>query len=467
MFEISENVDMGGAKIRVVGIGGAGGNAVNTMIRVGLSGVEYIVANTDAQALNSSLAPTKIQLGEEITKGLGAGANPEIGRKAALDEYEKLSEVLEGADMVFVTAGMGGGTGTGATPIIAKLAKELGALTVGVATRPFLFEGKKRIRQADKGIEELEECVDSLITIPNQKLLQLAGENLSLVETFRKADEVLLNAVQGISDLINNTGLINADFADVSTVMANKGMALMGTGICSGSDRALKAANAAINSPLLEDITIDGATGIIVNITGAHSLTTHEANEAMTLVMEAADEDAEIIFGTVIDETLNDFVKITVIATGLAGQRNKEGTPLKEQETREQIDILPKVPASEKHVVYEPVKTGEEQPLEEVKNHIKETNIIPSGPNEEKTILEEKIKESTAKRESLRAASFEPHDGPPTSRAQSIAEKLGFLHSNEEKLDTLTESKDDIKGRQFLHFNEEKLDTPSYLRKDQ
>ena len=445
MFEIAENVDMGGAKIRVVGIGGAGGNAANTMIRAGLSGVEYIVANTDAQALNSSLAPTKIQLGEEITKGLGAGANPEIGRKAALDEYEKLSEALEGADMVFVTAGMGGGTGTGATPIIAKLAKELGALTVGVVTKPFLFEGKKRIRQADQGIEELEGCIDSLIIIPNQRLLQLAGENLSLIETFRTADEVLLNAVQGISDLINNTGLINADFADVSTVMANKGMALMGTGICSGSDRAIKAANEAISSPLLEDINIDGATGIIVNITGGQSLTTHEANEAMTLVMEAADEDAEIIFGTVIDEALNDSIKITVIATGLAGQRKKERPPLEAKGIVEQMGALEEGLLVEAHVGYEPAKMKEERPLQETKNEIRETDITPpSELSEEKTILAEKIKESTVKHEPLKAASFEPREEAPMSRAQSIAERLGFNY-----------------------FNEEQLDTPSYLRKDQ
>ena len=237
MFEISKNEDVEnvlGAKIKVIGVGGGGCNAVNTMINAGLKGVEYIVANTDQQALSASLAGTKIQLGNDITKGLGAGANPEVGRKSALEEYEKLGEILEGADMVFITAGMGGGTGTGASPVIAKLCKELGILTVGVVTKPFLFEGKKRFRQAEKGIIELESNVDSLITIPNQRLLYLAGESLSLVETFKKADEVLLNAVRGISDLINNTGHINADFADVSTVMANKGLSLMGTGICDG-----------------------------------------------------------------------------------------------------------------------------------------------------------------------------------------------------------------------------------------
>jgi cell division protein FtsZ len=321
MFEITDTENrLNGARIKVVGVGGGGCNAVNTMIRSGLSGVEYIVANTDAQALNISLAQTKIQLGGSVTKGLGAGANPEIGKKSALEDYEKISEVLKGADMVFITAGMGGGTGTGAAPVIAKLAKELGALTVGVVTKPFVFEGKKRFKQAEEGIRNLEESVDSLITIPNQRLLYLAGENLSLVDTFKKADEVLLNAVRGISDLINNTGHINADFADVSTVMANKGLALMGTGSASGAGRAIKAATDAISSPLLEDISINGATGIIINITGSAQLSMHETNEAVTLIMEAADENAEIIFGTVIDDNCGDEVKVTVIATGLGGQ---------------------------------------------------------------------------------------------------------------------------------------------------
>jgi cell division protein FtsZ len=319
MFEITNNTNRAGAKIKVIGVGGGGCNAVNTMIKAGLTGVEYIVANTDIQALNANLANVKIQIGHDLTKGLGAGANPEVGRKAALDDYDKLSEVIEGADMVFVTAGMGGGTGTGAAPVIAKLAKELGALTVGVVTKPFLFEGKKRMKQAGQGIAALEESVDSLITIPNQRLLHIAGDNLSLVETFKKADDVLLHAVQGISDLINNTGLINADFADVRTVMANKGLALMGTGTSTGADRAIKAATQAISSPLLEDISIDGATGIIINITGNSSLTAHETNEAVSLIMEAADEEAEIIFGTVIDDSLNDEIKVTVIATGLGG----------------------------------------------------------------------------------------------------------------------------------------------------
>lgn len=330
MFEFAEeNNVMTGARIKVVGVGGSGNNAINTMIRMGLSGVEFIAANTDKQALEASLASIKVQLGQELTKGLGAGSNPDIGRRAAMEDYAKISELLAGADMVFVTAGMGGGTGTGAAPIIAKIAKEVGALTVGVVTKPFIFEGKKRARQADQGLSNLRESVDSLITIPNNRLLDIAGTNLSMLETFKKADEVLLNAVQGISDLINHTGLINSDFADVKTIMANKGLALMGIGVASGERRALEAAKNAISSPLLEDVSITGATGIIINITGGSNLKIHEVNEATTLIMEAADEDAEIIFGTVIDENMKDSVKVTVIATGLGPKVSlQEGVPL-------------------------------------------------------------------------------------------------------------------------------------------
>jgi cell division protein FtsZ len=318
MFEIDQTTNQG-AKIKVVGVGGSGCNAVNTMIRMGLEGVEFITANTDKQALDASLAPTKLPIGQELTKGLGAGANPEVGRKAALEDYAKISEMLAGSDMVFITAGMGGGTGTGAAPVFAKIAKEVGALTVGVVTKPFMFEGRKRMKHAEQGMNWLRDNVDSLITIPNQRLLAISGNTLSMVDAFKKADEVLLNAVQGISDLINHTGLINSDFADVRTIMQNKGLALMGIGQAEGENRAVEAATNAISSPLLEDISIEGATGIIINITGSSNLSIHEVNEATTLIMEAAHEDAEIIFGTVIDESLKDTVKVTVIATGLGG----------------------------------------------------------------------------------------------------------------------------------------------------
>ena len=322
MFDIDQLVSQG-AKIKVVGVGGSGCNAVNTMIRTGLDGVEFITANTDRQALDASLAPLKLAIGQELTKGLGAGANPEVGRKAALEDYARISETLAGADMVFITAGMGGGTGTGAAPVFAKIAKEVGALTVGVVTKPFSFEGKKRMKHAEQGMRSLRESVDSLITIPNQRLLSLSGATLSMVDAFKKADEVLLNAVQGISDLINHTGLINSDFADVKTIMQNKGLALMGIGYGEGEHRAVEAATNAISSPLLEDISIEGATGIIINITGGSNLKIHEVNEATTLIMEAAHEDAEIIFGTVIDESVKDVVKVTVIATGLGGEAGR------------------------------------------------------------------------------------------------------------------------------------------------
>ena len=499
MFEVAETTQANlGARIKVIGVGGGGCNAVNTMIRSGLSGVEFIVANTDSQALAANLAPIKIQLGNDLTKGLGAGANPEVGRKAALDDYENISEYIDGADMVFVTAGMGGGTGTGAAPVIAKLAKELGALTVGVVTKPFMFEGRKRMKQAANGIKTLEECVDSLITIPNQRLLQIAGESLSLVDTFKKADEVLLHAVQGISDLINNTGFINADFADVSTVMANKGLALMGTGIATGPDRAIKAATEAISSPLLEDITIDGATGIIVNITGNSSLSMHETNEAMTLIMEAADEDGEIIFGTVVDDEMGDEVKVTVIATGLGGQTQRVAVPQETlihsseriETTRPATIIKEETVAVETRIETPVVKeervelTPKTTQVEEARTVVEERSVQVSestssldaflGANAQAEVkaseiekeeeryeaptsrLSESIRQEAAKYSEQVAQAYEEnnvkettHHSPITSsevpsKAKSIAEKLGFMN-----------------------FDDDEFDTPSYLRKEE
>jgi cell division protein FtsZ len=326
MFELEENIGVG-ANIKVVGVGGGGCNAVGTMINRGLKGVEFMVSNTDRQSLVANKAAIKLQLGSELTKGLGAGANPDVGKRAALESYNDIVEKLEGADMVFVTAGMGGGTGTGGAPIVAKIARELGALTIGVVTRPFVFEGRKRQRHADSGIQDLKECVDTLIVIPNQKLLSVSNDKTPLLDTFKKADEVLLQAVQGISDLINVRGLINLDFADIRTVMLDKGMALMGTGIASGDNRAVEAATAAISSPLLENVEIDGATGIIINVTGGSDLSLHEINEASTLITEAAHEDAEIIFGAVINEELEGEIHVTVIATGF-----HQGEELKKEE---------------------------------------------------------------------------------------------------------------------------------------
>jgi cell division protein FtsZ len=311
----SDRAPMAGARIKVIGIGGGGGNAVNTMIKAGLEGVQFIACNTDAQALAANLAPVRIQLGE---RGLGAGANPEVGRDSAELTRDRLREQLAGADMVFVTAGMGGGTGTGAGPIIAGIAKELGALTVGVVTKPFQFEGSVRARQATEGIDALHDVVDTLITIPNDRLLQMATPGMRLTEAFRLADDVLLQAVQGIASLITVQGLINLDFADVRTIMSDMGLALMGTGRARGENRAMAAAHAAISNPLLEEVSIRGARGVLVNVTGGPDLSLHEVNEALTLINEESHESANIIFGSVIQDDLEDEVRVTVIATGLS-----------------------------------------------------------------------------------------------------------------------------------------------------
>jgi len=316
MFELSDKGLVSTAKIRVMGIGGAGGNAVNTMISYNLRGVDFIAANTDAQALGVSASPVRIQLGAEVTKGLGAGSDPDIGRQAALETREMLRENLEGSDMIFITAGLGGGTGTGGAPIVAEIAKELGALTVAVVTKPFQFEGKKRNGQAEEGIAELREMVDTLIIVPNQRLLSLGGRELSLLDAFKKADDILYHAVKGISDLIMVPGLINLDFADVKNVMSQMGLALMGTGTASGENRAVEAAQKAISSPLLEDNTIQGARGVLLNITGGPNMTLHEINEASSMIQAEVHEDANIIFGTVVDESMGDEIRITVIATG-------------------------------------------------------------------------------------------------------------------------------------------------------
>jgi cell division protein FtsZ len=305
-----------GPKIKVVGVGGGGGNAVNTMIEAGIQGVDFVAANTDCQVLETNQAPTKIQIGKTLTKGLGAGANPDIGCAAALEDAQRIGEVLAGADMVFVTAGMGGGTGTGAAPVMARAAREMGALTVGVVTKPFMFEGLQRKKKATAGIAELARSVDALIVIPNDRLVGLAGKNLTLRESFNMVDSVCLTAVRGISDLVMVPGLINVDFADVRSIMTGMGRALMGSGFGRGEKRALDAAQMAITSPLLEDVSINGATGILVNITGGPDLTLSEVNEACSLVHDAADPDANIIFGSVIDPNLSEEVRITVIATG-------------------------------------------------------------------------------------------------------------------------------------------------------
>lgn len=315
-IEFTDDTPQYQARIKVIGVGGAGGNAINTMIHFGLEGVEFITVNTDVQALNSNCAAEKVAIGSNITRGLGAGADPERGRKAALEDVTRLKELLSGADMVFVTAGMGGGTGTGAAPVIAQLAREEGALTVGVVTKPFQFEGRQRNRRAEQGLAMLSEQVDTLITIPNQKLLGLADDDLTFVEAFRKADEVLYHAVRGISDLITLDGIVNVDFADVKTIMSSMGRALMGSGMAKGEGRARLAAEQAVTSPLLDDISVDGATGILINIVGGPDMKMREIQEAASLVQEQAHEDANIIFGASVDESMGDAVKVTVIATG-------------------------------------------------------------------------------------------------------------------------------------------------------
>jgi cell division protein FtsZ len=321
MLEFIENAELS-ANIKVIGVGGGGSNAVNTMIQAGLTGTDFIVANTDAQALRTNSASIKIQLGEKVTKGLGAGANPDVGKRSAIEDRDKIYETLNGADMIFITAGLGGGTGTGAAPIIAQVAKEIGALTVAVVTKPFAFEGKKRMMQAEEGLKELKSIVDTVITIPNQRLLAVAGKSTTMVEAFRKVDEVLHQAVKGISDLINVHGMINVDFADVKAIMSEMGMALMGTGIAEGDNKALEAAQKAIASPLLEDISIEGARGLLINVTGGPDLSLFEVNEAIEKISAEAHPDATIIYGQVIDESMDGKIMITVIATGFGEEYN-------------------------------------------------------------------------------------------------------------------------------------------------
>ncbi len=460
MFEIQQNQVLG-AKIKVVGVGGGGCNAVNTMIRAGLTGVEFIAANTDKQVLESVLAPTKIAIGQELTRGLGAGANPEIGRKAALEDYAQITDCLTGADMVFITAGMGGGTGTGAAPIFAKVAKEIGALTVGVVTKPFLFEGKKRMRQALEGIAQLRESVDSLIIIPNNRLLSISGANLSMMQAFGKADDILLNAVQGISDLINHTGYINSDFADVRTIMENKGLALMGIGFGNGEHRALEAATSAISSPLLEDISINGATGIIVNITGGSGLTLHEVNEATSIIQEAAHEDAQIIFGTVIDESMSDRVKVTVIATGLGCDATAQVTEMLNAGLKTHANVNPAAhsvavgqttatPNSPAQVQVIPAQVVPVQPVAAQAPQAPAANLVGSlhqySVNHQSLHQAEAVKAAAANSIVNTAESMlnqphaatpvgQPGDSPELARAREIARRLGMVGAEGQDFD--------------------------------
>jgi cell division protein FtsZ len=357
------------AKIRVVGVGGAGCNAVNTMIASALDRVDFIACNTDIQALSANKAPTRLQIGAQLTRGLGAGANPEMGRQAATESRDMIAKALEGADMVFVTAGMGGGTGTGAAPVIADIAKSLGALTVGVVTKPFQFEGNRRRKAAEQGLQELKAAVDTLITIPNQRLLTLG--DLKLKESFAKADEVLLNAVQGISDLIQYHGYINVDFADVKTIMSEQGLALMGTGRATGERRAIKAMEQAISSPLLEDVTIDGARGMLINITAGRDITLQEVNEAVSLAHDAADPEANIIFGSLIDENQTDEVKITIIATGFITRESQKRVPVQGQ-------LMPRVASPMPAVTLQPHEKPTQAPSPIAPPREEVATLVPS-----------------------------------------------------------------------------------------
>jgi cell division protein FtsZ len=420
MFEFDDSHGKS-AQIKVIGVGGGGGNAINTMIASELSGVDFIAANTDAQTLGNSRATLRVQLGTELTKGLGAGSNPEVGRNAAIENREELRDLLQGADMAFITAGLGGGTGTGAAPIIADVAKECGALTVGVVTKPFAFEGKQRMRQAEQGILEMRKVMDTLITIPNQRLLSISDRSVPLLDAFKKVDEVLLLAVQGISDLITVHGLINLDFADVRTIMNEMGMAIMGSGVAAGGSRALEAARQAISSPLLEDLSVSGARGILINITGGEDLTLHEINEAATLIQEEAHEEANIIFGSVINPSLGDEVRVTVIATGLdQGEPFERPAPDPEPRARDVVRPLVAVPPA----------SAETSPAATAENNPSDADELPG--------FDEAVQE-------------EPEPGPPILVRSKQPEE--------------TEKKKSARQFHMSPFDEDEYDIPTFLRR--
>src|SRR5580765_4470348 len=368
------------AKIKVIGVGGGGCNAVNRMIRAKVEGVEFIAANTDLQALKLSQAPVKLQIGGKLTKGLGAGANPEVGRKAALEDTDKIIEALEGADMIFLTTGLGGGTGSGAAPVVASLASELGALTVAVVTKPFAFEGKRRQQQAEQALSELVGCVDTVIVIPNERLMDTVEKGTSFFEAFRIADDVLRQAVQGISDIITIPGIINRDFADVKTIMQGQGYAVMGTAIGSGSNRAVDAASRAISSPLLEDNSIQGAQGILINVTGSSSLALHEVHEASSVIQKAAHENANIIFGAVLDDNMKDSVKITVIAAGFKDANKKN--------IHQKQSFLPKTWKAGREIPEEPVHHATANVVHQVQQNVREvSHDVPADDLDVPTFL--------------------------------------------------------------------------------
>src|SRR3984885_4565536 len=452
-----------GARIKVIGVGGGGGNAVNRMIQAGLEGVEFIAANTDVQALKLSQAPVKLQLGVRLTSGLGAGANPDVGRRAALEDSEKIIEALEGADMVFVTAGLGGGTGTGAAPVIASLASEMGALTVAVVTRPFSFEGKRRMQQAERGMEELLEGVDTMIVIPNEKLLAVA-KDAGFFESFRVADDVLLQGVQGISDIITIPGIINRDFADVKTTMAGMGYAVMGTAIRSGDNPAIAAAQAAMASPLLEAGAIDGARGILINISGSSNLKLSEVNVASTLIQNAAHEEANIIFGAVLDESMGDNVKITVIATGFRqGEMAEERRSASDAASpRVSVQGQPNLP-----------RFASEELEEEQLTPLFESKKPQPPPPAPQPVKEAVAPESAAftlhpqpvvTEEAPRPAPPVP-PAPPTPQAKTPVTHIDFDEPFEEEYARLIPSKPEPAHHHESEQHADNLDIPAFLRR--
>jgi cell division protein FtsZ len=424
------------AKIKVIGVGGGGGNAVNRMIESHLEGVEFVVANTDLQALKGSKAPVKIQLGVKLTNGLGAGANPEVGRKAALEDADKIIEALEGADMVFVTTGLGGGTGTGSAPIIASLASEMGALTVAVVTKPFAFEGKRRLNQAERGLQDLIDSVDTTVVIPNEKLLAVA-KDAGFFESFRVADDILRQAVQGISDIITIPGIINRDFADVKTIMAQMGYAVMGTATAKGEGRATLAAQAAIASPLLEAGAIDGARGILINITGSSSLRLAEVNEASTIIQSAAHEDANIIFGAVLDEKMKDEVKITVIATGFKEVRRRR----EHSESATTIHSA-RAAAATAHATYEVPVIRDPKPV----NPEPQRAVTPEPPPAEHP------------RVSYIPDNFDDVESEIVRHAEPLEQTLQRQAAAAEPMETVSSGVD-------IQYNADDLEIPAFLRK--
>lgn len=460
MITDSSDMQSPGAKIKVIGIGGGGTNAVSTMIKERIEGVDFISVNTDLQSLKTALAPTKIQIGKELTKGLGAGSDPSVGRDAALEDRHEVQEALSGADMVFITAGMGGGTGTGGASIVSQIAKEMGALTVAVVTKPFLFEGKRRRTHAEIGIERLRESVDTLIVIPNERLLEIATPELSLIGAFKLADNVLVNAVKGISDIINIPGTINVDFADVKAVMSCKGQALMGIGFASGKNRAVEAANQAISSPLLDDIDIEGASGILINITAGENVSLLEVNEACTIIQESAHEDANIIFGAVIDPNLTDEIRVTVIATGFSKDDDKKEQPRISQSAYMQTDVYKLSGGSR-------FGTHDRRKLIEVERELQTyTGVSEIQTNSKISQQSESI---------LSTAHQAAHDSVDTSKVKTISSDswdsdFDSMSQNPEKikeeLDRKIDEALDLADRIMQDEKDDSLDIPTFLRKN-